>query len=187
MSLRRQQQTLEQLSVLIPASERVNALEFGMAQPEYVPAEWVGFHVGVRLVEAFKTLSLLPATFGPALMHNSWPTYSIEWADLMAWESIQDEESKRQRAAGMNRVRLQPSHSDVSRMETALIWPGHYLATRPFVLRVVQKVALMRSRGLDIAQAARRLKKRAYSVRRMNRDGLDEIALGLRRDRVPVF
>ncbi len=87
----------------------------------------------------------------------------------------------------MNRVRLQPSHSDVSRMEIALIWPGRYLASRPFVLRVVQKVALMRSRGLDIAQAARRLKKRAYSVRRMNRDGLDEIAAGLRRDRVPVF
>ncbi len=164
MSARSQQQKLEHLSVLIPASERVNALEFNVA-PEHVPPEWLGFHVGVRLVEAFKTLSLLPATFGPALMRNSWPTYAVEWADLMAWESMQDEDAKRQRAAEMNRVRLQPSHSDVFRMEIALVWPGRYLATRPFILRVVQKVALMRSRGLDIAQAARRLKKRAYTVR----------------------
>jgi hypothetical protein len=37
-----------------------------------------------------------------------------------------------------NRVRLQLTATDVSRMEAALVWPGHYLRERPLILRIVQ-------------------------------------------------
>ena len=53
-------------SVLIPADERWNPLEHVTA-PEYVPPTWDGVHVGVRLVEAFKTLSKMPTPFFPSL------------------------------------------------------------------------------------------------------------------------
>jgi hypothetical protein len=40
-------------SILIPAEDRWNPLEFTTA-PEYVPGVWDGPHCGVRLVQAFK-------------------------------------------------------------------------------------------------------------------------------------
>ncbi len=170
---------------LIPAHDGWNPLD-GAPALEYVPDVWIGPHVGLRLVEAFKTLALLPATRGPAGFENAWPIYVHDWIDLLAQESS-DTEAKEQRAAVENRVRLQPSALDVSRMELAIAWPGQYLRDRPLILRIVQRVAMLRARGRDLSQIARRMKQPATYVRRCNRDGLDAIAVGLRRNRLPVF
>jgi hypothetical protein len=175
----------EEASKLIPAHDGWNPLD-DVAAPEFVPEHWIGAHVGLRLVEAFKTLALLPGVPGPRIFGNSWPLYAFDWSDLLAQETA-ERDAKEARAAESNRVRLQPSARDVGRMEVALLWPGHYLASRPLILRMVQSVALWRARGLELDRIARRLKKPAATVRRQNRDGLDAIAAGLHRDWVAVF
>jgi hypothetical protein len=64
-------------SILIPAEERWNPLEFQTA-PEYVPNMWDGPHCGVRLVQAFKTLSALPTANGPRFNSGYWPKHPME-------------------------------------------------------------------------------------------------------------
>ncbi len=170
-------------SQLLPAHDGWNPLD-GVPAPEYLPDVWIGPHVGLRLIEAFKTLLLLPAARGPKAFGNAWPTYMHDWTDLLAQEGA-DAEAKAKRADASNRVRLQPTARDVGRMELAIVWPGQYL--RDPILRIVQRVALLRARDLDLSQIARRMKQPATYVRRCNGDGLDAIAAGLRRDRQPVF
>jgi len=171
-------------SVLIPADERWNPLEHVTA-PEYVPPTWDGVHVGVRLVEAFKTLSKMP-TPGLSTKSGIWPEYRHEWADLLA-RADGDPEIALADALGRNRARLLPSRVDVGRMEIALIWPARYLGGRPLICRLVQRVAMLRAREYDLDRIARKLRAGSAQVRRRNRDGLDAIAAGLRRDGVPVF
>jgi hypothetical protein len=151
-----------------------------------VPPVWIGPHVGLRLVEAFKTLALLPVANGPRAFGNHWPHYKTEWEDLLAREQAEITD-KQARAAQANRARLAPSCQDISRMEAALVWPGRYLHGRPIMMRVVGSVAMMRARGIEGEHIAKRLHKRAEKVRAMNRDGLDAIAAALRRDGVAVF
>jgi hypothetical protein len=173
-------------SVLIPGHDRWHPLD-GVSAPEYVPEAWIGPHVGLRLVEAFKTLAALPAHFGPQLPHNFWPRYyRHEWEDLLAQQEAAQED-KQLRAEAFNRARIMPSRRDVGHMEIALVWPARYLRTRPIVMRVVQCVACWRARGVETEHIARRLRQGAARVRAMNRNRLDLIAHGLRRDGVGVF
>jgi hypothetical protein len=73
-------------------------------------------------------------------------------------------------------------------MEAAIAWPGQYLREFPQLLRICGGVALWRSRHRDIEFIARhKLHLPFHLVRKWNREGLDWIAAGLRRDRVPVF
>ena len=172
-------------SLLIPADDKWNPLEHVTAA-EYIPPAWIGAHAGLRLVEAFKTLAQVPASRGPASKSGWWPHYKTEWVDLLAREEA-DAQVKEDIARSINRVRIAPSAQAVSRMEAALSWPGRYLVARPLVLRVVQSVARFRSIGYETDKIAHRLHKSPPVLRRINRNGLDAIAAGLRRDDVAVF
>ena len=175
----------EEASRLIPADERCNAVE-GFAAVDYIPPNWTGPHVGHRLIEAFKTLARMP---GLHFANGSgyWPAYHYDWADLLAQQEMEkDEREKRDRDIN-NRVRIPPTAVDVSRMEIAIGWPAHYLRSRPLILRIVQRVAVLKSRDSELDSIARRLRKNPYYVRRINRLGLDIIALGLHSDGLAVF
>ena len=91
------------------------------------------------------------------------------------------------RAEAFNRVRIPPTAIEVGNMETAIVWPARYLAARPLIVCVVHQVAAGRARGVEMEAIARRTRRRAATVRAMNRAGLDLIADGLRRDGVAVF
>jgi hypothetical protein len=176
-------------SLLIPAdAEKWNPLEFTTAV-EYVPALWDGPHCGVRLVQAFKTLSTLPPAKGPSSRSGYWPSAPMEWIDIVAKEHeyLNDPGQAREAAQQWARTRHRCTPEEVSRMEAALSWAGHYLGHRPLVARVVQSVAQFRSVGWEGDRIARRLRKPAAMVRRTNRAGLDAIAAGLRRDGAAVF
>jgi hypothetical protein len=62
-------------------------------------------------------------------------------------------------------------------MEIALIWPARDLRSRPLIMSVVGAVAALRARGLETEQIARQLRRGEAAVRRINRDGLDLIAV----------
>jgi hypothetical protein len=157
--------------------------------PEYVPEVWAGFHVGRRLVEAFRTLSRMPVQRGPRVFGSFWPEMQVEWFDELA--RVQADEAQQQAdARAANRVRIRPTAVEISHMEAAIGWPGRYLIPhRTHLARVVGFVALWRSREREIEWIARRLPGRPapHVVRARNRAGLDEIAAGLHRDQVPVL
>ena len=94
---------------------------------------------------------------------------------------------KQLRAEAFNQVRIPPTAIEVGNMETAIVWPARYLAARPLIMRAVHRVAAGRARGQAMDLMAQRMKRRAATVRAMNRAGLDLIADGLRRDGVAVF
>ena len=146
----------------------------------------IGPHVGLRLVQAFKTLARMPMSFGPRFDSGYWPRYRHEWEDLLAQEEAAKDD-KQLRAEAFNRVRIPPTAADVGNMETAIVWPGRYLTARPMIMRVVHRVAAGRARGLELEAIAYRMKRRAAAVRTMNRAGLDVIADGLRHNGVAVF
>jgi hypothetical protein len=154
--------------------------------PEYVPPSWTGPHVGVRLVEGLRTLALLPTRRGPREYGNHWPDWIYEWEDLLAQQEIEQEEKDRANRK-QNRTRLSPSSVEIARMEQVIAWPAHYLRSFPQLLRTVQLAALARARHRDLHWVARKLSVPGRLVRRWNREGVDKIALGLIRDRVPVF
>lgn len=172
------------LSVLI-AGDAWHPLD-AVPPPEYIPPVWIGPHAGLRLVEAFKTLSRMPMGNRSA-KSGIWPPYRHEWEDLLAQVNA-DAIVREQDARDQNRARLMPTAEDISRMERAIVWPARYLGHRPVVSRIVLRLASYRAlRGNDLDYLARKLKQPADFLRRLNRNGLDEIALGLHRHREPVF
>jgi hypothetical protein len=158
----------------------------GTSAPEYVPTRWDGPHVGKRLIESYRVLAKLPMANGPRFSSGFWPEWTREWTDELA-QLEADTAQLEAEARAANRVRILPSASEISRMERAIGWPGRYLAkTRPILAVTVQLVALSRSRERDFGWIARKLKLGVHTVRARNRNGLDVIAAGLRRDNVPV-
>ena len=154
--------------------------------PEYVPPFWTGLHGAVRLVEGLRTLALLPTQRGPREYGNHWPDWMYEWEDLLAQQEIEQEEKDRANRK-QNRTRLSPSSVEIARMEQTITWPARYLKDVPQLLRVVQLAALACARHRDLRWVASRLRLPGRLVRKWNTQGLDAIALGLIRDRVPVF
>jgi hypothetical protein len=137
------------------------------------------------LVEALRVLRRMPMNGQPREFGNSWPRFAVEYRDLAQYAD--DPVWKAEQAAERNRVVIRPSALEIGRMEAAIVWPARYLLELPQCLRVVQAVAVVRSHHGDISRAVRRLKLPGRMVRRWNRQGLDAIAAGLRRDEVPVF
>jgi hypothetical protein len=170
-------------SRLIPANEW-HPLD-GVPAPEYVPPQWDGPHVGLRMMEAFKTLARLPNS-GIGHKSGTWPDYRHEWEDLLAQQGA-DADVREQVAREQNRARLMPTAEDISHMEKVIGWPARYLHDNPRIARLVQRAAYFRARDLSLDIIARRLRRPPAMLRRDNQAGLDIIATGLRRDDEPVF
>jgi hypothetical protein len=156
--------------------------------PEYVPLVWRGWHVGLRLVEAFRTLARMP-TGAPGGHKTMWPLYQYEVREYYAALIGADSEIAADVQGARNRVRLQASAEDIQRMETALSWPAHFLGANRLLCIVVNEVAFFRARGFDLDRIARKTKPRCSTnlLRHRNQLGLDQIAEGLRREEAPVF
>ena len=174
---------------LIPANERWNPLEH-VVSPEYIPPVWIGPHVGLRLIQAFKTLARLPM---PRMVCNSgyWPGTRMEWVDIVEierdWRLNPGSDSKGEALQQWARRRGLPSAMEIGRMELAIAWPARYLAARYQVMRVVQRVAVHRAREMETDTIAHKLHMHVQRLRAINRAGLELIAAGLRVNEVPVF
>jgi hypothetical protein len=180
----RQAWTAERLRELAAQQPvKLNPVENDGPPPEYIPEVWIGPHVGLRLVEAFKTLALMPFK-KPNTGKGFWPATTIERFDENARQQS-DIELKEERQEAHNRARVMPSRQDVGRMEIAISWAGHYLT--PEQSKLVQTIASLRARDCDIEMVARRLRLDERRMRRDNRVALDLIATGLRIDKVEVF
>jgi len=153
--------------------------------PEYIPPSWHGPHVGKRLIEALRVLQLMPAPPGPQAFANMWPTYEHDWADRIHYED--DPTWKVERSADRNRLKPRPTPIEIAHMEQAIGWPARYLFHFPQLLRTVQAAAVARVRHRDLSVVERRLQLPGRVVRRWNRESLDLIAVGLRRERVAIF
>jgi hypothetical protein len=154
--------------------------------PDYIPPAWDGPHVGKRLAEGLRTLRLMPTANGPREFGNDWPDWCYDWEDQLA--QAEQEQAEQERAHKIaNRTRVLPSSVEIAHMEASIAWPARYLKDVPQLLAVVQSVAFLRARHRDMQQAARKLSLPGRLVRRWNREGLDQIAIGLTCDGVRIF
>src|SRR5262249_54425982 len=132
-------------------------------EPPYRPPEkWDAPHVQHRFAEAMETLRKLPmGRLRPADMHNSWPGYALDWntfmgrmsADItsMAVEGKLDQEfvaAYNDWTADRNRWRERPTAQEISHMERALLWPGHYLRDQAERARAFNIAGLAQAHGL---------------------------------------
>jgi hypothetical protein len=67
----------------------------------------------------------MPVNGYPAGFTNSWPATLHEYSDRAVYED--DPVWKAERAAESNWSRPRPSSIEIARMETAIVWPAHYL------------------------------------------------------------
>jgi hypothetical protein len=170
---------------LIPAEEW-SPLD-GTPAPEYIPPDWMGFHVGTRLIEALRVLQRMPAPSGPRVFGNGWPEMLIEFADQAQYAD--DPEWQLEQTAELHHRwrKTKPTSIAIARMEQAIAWPARYLRDLPQLITVVQAATAARARYRSLRWVERQLRLPGRLVRRWHREGLDLIADGLRRDHVPVF
>ena len=172
------------MSILLKAGADWNPLDTPVVEQEYIPEAWTGPHVGLRMIEGFECLSRMPPeTIRRRLGY--WPEYIHDFQDDLAQQDA-DQQVKDQLTAQRNRIRMRPSAQQISRMNRIVMWAGSYVRM-PEHRRLVQRVAIFRARDLDIETISRRLRMNLRMMRNINRNCLDMIACGLRRDAVQVF
>ena len=175
-----------ELAKLVTPDDEWHPLDDGGQAPEYIPPAWDGPHVGLRLTDAFKTLAMMPDRGASTKFQSGfWPEYYYEWEDLLAQKTA-DIATQEDDASERNRTRVRPSAQAISRMEMAISWPGRYIVEAETAC-IVQRVALARSRDLDMSHVARKMRVGAEHVRVGNGLGLAAIAFGLRHNGVHVF
>jgi len=159
---------------------RINPFDDGVPFIEVLPDHWIGPHVGLRLTDAFATLRRLPMP--ERTMRTCWPLYSND-AIAEANEEIQlgEHQSANDRR---NQTHIQPTASEISRMDCALAWPAQYLCPDRDLARSVQFAARW---GGDYGRIAKKRGGTADLWQRRNWLGTARIADGLNRDRVMVF
>jgi hypothetical protein len=142
--------------------------------PECIAPKWDGPHFGKRLAEALRTLRHMPMNGYPAGFTNSWPVILHEYSDRAGCED--DPVWKAERAAESNWTRPRPSldrdRADGNGDRLAGALPG----SRPAAVSHGEGCGAWRKLGLP-----------GRLARRWNREGLDLIAAGPRRDAVAVF
>jgi hypothetical protein len=148
---------------------------------------WIGPHVAVRLVEAFRVLQRLQMNGHPREFGSSWPTYEREFTDLAKYTDQEEWKADRRQEIWYRWARSIPSAEEIGRMETAIVWPARYLASTPQLLRTVGVAVVMKARHRSLRAVAKRLDVPGRLCRRWYHEGLDQIAAGLLCDGVRVF
>lgn len=146
------------------------------------PAQWSGAHVGERMIEAFRILDRLPEAVYPRQYRSTLAflcDLGRDFADAVTAEATRDK-----RAFSWGRIR--PSPAEISRMERAFDWPGHYLKGDDLACGALLAWAQAKVRnrfphwflnrhGLSHPQFAVLRRRAAYTI-----------AVGLACDRVPI-
>ncbi|MGC2778050.1 MAG: hypothetical protein WA418_20675, partial [Bradyrhizobium sp.] len=88
----------------------------GVVDRPRAPTRWTGRHVGMRLIEAHRTLKRLPMNTRPASMKTAWPVHEVE-----PIEGTVEEGS----------VKVDPTSVEIGLMEQAIGWPMQFLSSEP--------------------------------------------------------
>lgn len=76
------------------------------------PLRWNPRHVGMRLIEAHRTLKYLPMNLRPAAVKTAWPMHDQEPVEGAVEEG---------------NVKVDPSAEQIALMEQAICWPMRFL------------------------------------------------------------
>jgi hypothetical protein len=150
-----------------------------------VPDRWTQIHVLDRLEEGYRVLALQPGAKGRQ-SSTVWPATAVERLAILDMIELMGTGELEARQDEQNRVRLQPTAAEVSRMEQALEWPFRYLNDRPYLARSIQLRALWAAMGADIRKRCQRRKLDHDAFNREWQEALAYITGALLTDQVPV-
>jgi hypothetical protein len=91
----------------------------GIVDRPRLHSRWTPRHVGMRLIEAHRTLTRLPGG-GASIQSAPWPMYELEVAPPPA-----------------QNARLLATADEIARMEQAITWPMQFLSAEPAKARDV--------------------------------------------------
>ena len=171
------------MAILLRRVEEVLPFDPLDADQEVLPSVWTGEHVGLRLVEAMQTLRLLPSVCRAT--SSAWPPYLYEFDDLVE-QHKQGELERTQKI--QNRTRVLPSLNEISRMETVIWWPMHFLMFgSPQLVEAVMWLSHAHSIGRDVDWVVRKRGGFAETWLSRHAHGCEIIAAGLMTEKVRVF
>ena len=147
---------------------------------------WTAELVGVRLVEAFRTLDRLPRVERPREPGNHWPRHRVEWADRLAQAELPEAERKA-REELRNALCLRPSGSEIDCMDRALEWLRDLRAVDPGLALVTSLWALRTARRRSLRALCREKGWAPATFYKLRARALDRLAATLNSDGVPVF
>ena len=144
---------------------------------------WSAAYVGVRLIEAFRTLSRLPPDRGPKQYGTALPMPVRDFSDLVD-EGKGDGDLAERRWL---RVRINPSALELERMGKAFEWAPRFLKHDAEVSACVTYWAYWFANGKDIAKMAEKCYANGVGkFDRLKLEGLTRIAMGLAKSREMV-
>ena len=153
---------------------------------DLVPPAWTAEHVGLRLVEAFRTLDRMPRAKGPRQPGNHWPRTRLEWADRLAQAELPEAE-RRAREALHNALALRPSGREIDQMDRALDWLRDLRAVDPGLALVTSLWALRTARRRSLRALCREKGWAPATFYKLRARALDHLAATLNAGGVPVF
>ena len=151
------------------------------------PATWTAEHVGLRLVEAMRTLDRLPRPRGPRAPGNHWPQHRLEWADRLAQAELPEAERRERAGAQLCEIALRPSGAAIDRMDHALEWLRALRALEPELAITVTLWAHRLARGRSMRRLCRERGWTPQAFYKRRRLALEAIADALRRRGEPVL
>lgn len=160
-----------------PKIERWDPRSGSLPSPEQRPASWNPTWVGLRMIEAYAVLRKLPEKGGGGA---AWPAYVHTWEDVIHWGDWRDR-------VWQDWQRTKGAHAwQVSRMDQAMAWPGHFLRGQPGAARCLTVWAMCRGWRIPLRPE---LLKRGWSQPTLSRKkgaACTIIAEGLNRQSVVV-
>jgi hypothetical protein len=131
----------------------------------------------------------MPFTNGPRQFGGAWPAISHMFdGDQNAWLTPDPRTGLVPDRPPLKMMKSHPTSEAITRMEAAISWPGRYLGPFPQLTTAVANVAFARLRYRDLEYVSEKLMHLpVWIIRKWNRDGLDQIASGLRHDRIAIF
>jgi hypothetical protein len=144
---------------------------------------WSAAYVGVRLIEAFRTLSRLPPDRGPKQFGTALPMPVRDFSDLV--DEGKGDGNIAERTA--LKVKITPSAKEYAKMEQALYWVPRFLKHNAELGQVVNHWAMWRCFAKDIAKKVEVVYDGDIGrFDRLKYEGLTLIAMGLARSREMV-
>jgi hypothetical protein len=145
---------------------------------EVPPPKWNEGWAAKRVIDAYRTLSLLPGSTRPAGFGRAWPAYVTEFSDAVAQARTD---------AAKTRVIEVATIEDIERMDRVFTWPARFLRDRPEESRALFQWANAKVIRGDMRELAKSFQMSEATFRRFRRYATSLLTVRLKEGLEQIF